>query len=131
MSYSTAPRDDREIIYDDPCQPWCYYWPGRHDPDGDESVCHRQVGREVLGVTRDGDRYEIGATVVYERLPAGTPIEQQANANRHHRNVIQVTFLAHGEGLPDVMANVKPGYARSFAAALIHGADIAEGVNGR
>jgi hypothetical protein len=130
MSSIPTPSNDREITYQDPCQPWCYYWPGPdHEPDGDENYCHRPVGRAVIGVTPDDDRYEITATVVYERLPVGAPIEQHANANRHHRNVIQIVFLLCGEKeLPKVTTDVKPGDARSLAAALIHGADLAEGI---
>jgi hypothetical protein len=128
MSSIPSPSNAQDATYE-PCQPWCFYWPGSHDPDGDTDYCHRQMGRSVIGVTPDDDRYEIGATVVYERLPIGTPDAQHANANRHHRDVIQIVFLPHGEKeLPAVTVDVKPGDARSFAAALIHGADLAEGI---
>jgi hypothetical protein len=84
----------------------------------------------VTGVTPDDDRYDISAMAVYKRLPVGTPVPQQANANRHHRDVIQIVVWPCGEKeLPQVTVDVKPGDARSLAAALIHGADLAEGIS--
>lgn len=110
-----------------PCQPWCFYQPEDHDPD-DGDYCHLPIGRGLTGLTLDGNKYELSAMLVYARLPDGAPDAQTANANNHHRNVVQIVMCPLDEALPAVTADIQPGDARSFAAALIHGAELAEGI---
>ena len=66
--------------------------------------------------------------MVYARLPYGATDAHNADANRHHRNVVQIALCPLDKALPAVTADIQPGDARSFAAALIHGAELAEGI---
>ncbi|HEV7829769.1 MAG TPA: hypothetical protein VGP04_13160 [Pseudonocardiaceae bacterium] len=126
MSRIPTPSNGQVITYP-PCQPWCFYPPEDHDPD-DGDYCHLPIGRGITGLTRDGDQYELSALLVYARLPHGAPDAQNADANMHHRNVVQIAVCPLDKALPAVTADIQPGNARSFAAALIHGAELAEGI---
>ncbi len=130
MSYPTVPSNGRAAEYL-PCQSWCFWrHEGHHlgESTDDDNYCHRPVGREVIGVTLVGHHYEISACLVYARLPVGSPDRDEREANTHHRNVVQLDLSPYDEGLNPVAADLKPGDARSLAAALIHGADLAEGM---
>jgi hypothetical protein len=126
MRSISTPSNGQVVTYP-PCQPWCFYWPEDHDPD-DGGYCHLPIGRGVTGLTLDGDQYELSTMLVYARLPHGAPDAHNANANRHHRNVVQIALCPLDKALPAVTADIQPGDARSFAAALIHAADLAEGI---
>jgi hypothetical protein len=121
-----TPSNGQVVTYP-PCQPWCFYQPEDHDPD-DGDYCHLPIGRGLTGLTLDGDHYELSAMLVYARLPDGAPDAHNANANRHHRNVVQIALCPLDKALPAVTADIQPGDARSFAAALIHAAELAEGI---
>ena len=125
-----TPSNDQAGTYE-PCQPWCLYRPTGHD-GGDDDYCQLALGREATGLTIDGHKYGIVAALVYGRVPVDAPVQRVAIANRAHRDVVQITAYPYpqkqGEELPEVTVDISPGDARSFAAALVHGADLAEGI---
>lgn len=107
------------------CAPWCDY---RTEPDfHDSDYCtHAVTNRLVTCMGSHGCYVQFRVSRATARLPLDTPSDKAYNAARHHADVVQVEVS--GIGFEELVTDLQPGDARSLGAALIHGADLAEGL---
>lgn len=124
LTAPTPPHNGQPVTYPR-CEPWCRI-SRQHDEDAD--YCRCPAGRDVAGMDFDDNRYEITVMRVYARLPVGTPVKQEGHANRYHRDVVQLSLMPDDlrAGHAELKVDLQPGDARSLAAFLIHGADLAQ-----